>query len=105
MDGYKTHSGPRGNESSWRAAFSDRMGLDEAKERIGKETPESILGLREGASWADVRRAYKAAAFACHPDRAAANGMTEAVATAKFKKVQAAYTVLEDREERRKART
>lgn len=98
---YKTYSGPRGNPDDWRQAFTDRMGLPEAKRRVGKETPESILGVRVGASWSEIRSAYKAAALKNHPDRATMNGMTVEEATEKFKKVVAAYTVLEDRERRR----
>lgn len=99
---YKTYDGPRGNPDSWRQAFTERMGLPEARTRVGKETPESILGVRAGASWSEIRSAYRAAALASHPDRAAMNGMGIEEATERFKKVVAAYTVLEDREKRRK---
>lgn len=99
---YKTYTGPRGNDASWRKAFAARMGLEEAREHIGSSTPEGILGVSIGATWAEVKKAYKVAALACHPDRAVMNGMTVEVATAKFKKLQAAYTILEDREMRRR---
>jgi DnaJ-domain-containing protein 1 len=97
MDGYKTYEGPRGDPESWREAFRVRMSLDEAREAIGDDSPEGILGVAVGATWSEIKKAYKIAALACHPDRAATNGMTVAVATEKFKRVQAAYTVLEER--------
>lgn len=97
MDGYKTYSGPRGDAGSWRQAFSDRMGIAEARERVGRDTPESILGLHVGATWDEVRRTYRKMAMECHPDRAKQNDMPAEMATEKFKRVQAAYTVLEER--------
>ena len=97
MDGYKTYEGPRGGPESWREAFRARMSLDEAREAIGDDSPEGILGVVVGSTWDVIRKAYRAVAFACHPDRCASNGMTAAEATEKFKRVQAAYTVLEER--------
>lgn len=100
LDGYRTSTSPRGSAATWRAALAARMGLDEAREVLGDDSPEGVLGVAPGASWAEVKSAYRAAALACHPDRAVLNGMSVEAATARFKRVQAAYTVLEERRTR-----
>ena len=55
-----------------------------------------VLGVDKQASVADIRKAYKKLALQHHPDRN--NGCEDA--TAKFKEVTAAYTVLSDEEKR-----
>lgn len=97
LDGYKTYSGPRGNAASWRAAFADRMGIGEAQERVGEDSPYQILGVLETASWAEIKSAFRKRSMECHPDRAAQNDLTVEEATERFKKMVAAYTVLENR--------
>ena len=97
MDGYKTYEGPRGNPKSWRAAFFARMGIGEAKERVGQDSPYEILGVSSSATWAEIKSAYRQRSMACHLDRAVQNGMTVEAATEAFKRVVAAYTVLEDK--------
>jgi len=99
LDGYKSYDTTQGYGSSrqWRAAFSDRMGIGEARERVGTGSPEEILGVARGSTWSVVRAAYKKLAFECHPDRALQNGLTVEEATERFKRVVAAYTILEAR--------
>ena len=97
MDGYKTYEGPRGNAAEWNSCFQARMGFEEAEAIIHgqDETPRGILGIGPKASWEEVRKAYRAKSMKCHPDLCSQHGMTVADATATFKKLQAAYTVLE----------
>ena len=99
LEGYRTYdaSESRGSATSWRGAFAARMGITEARERVGGDSPEEILGVMRGASWSEIKSAYRAAALRTHPDRAALNGMSIADATAAFKHILAAYTVLESR--------
>jgi DnaJ-domain-containing protein 1 len=97
MSGYKTYEGERGNRQSWSQAFQGRMGFAEAEEIIHgqDETPRGILGVGPKATWEDVRKAYRAKSMACHPDLCSQHGLTPEAATAAFKKLTAAYTVLE----------
>lgn len=59
-----------------------------------KRTPYEVLGLRSGASRAEVRRAFRRAVFRHHPDRA---GAEEA---ARFNEVVEAYRELDTQPER-----
>lgn len=101
LDGYRTYEGERGNAESWRDAFHFTMGIGEAKRRVGDNTPESILGIMPGASWVKIKSAYRRMAMDNHPDRAALNQMTVEEATERFKRIVAAYTVLEKKHQRR----
>ena len=100
LSGYKTYD-PEvegyGNSASWRAAFTATMGLDEANSVLGSQSPEMLLGV----SWPTTARAllsaFRAQSMACHPDRCAIHGLTPAVATERFKRLTAAYTVLKAR--------
>ena len=56
----------------------------------------AALGLKPGASSADIKRAYRRKSLATHPDRNKDNED----ATAQFQKVSAAYNVLGDEEQR-----
>lgn len=100
MDGYRTYD-PRaegyGNARAWTQEFRATMNLDEARRHVGAESPEAILGVRLGASWTEIKSAYRKAAYACHPDRCAVHGLSAAVATERFKRLLAAFTILEDR--------
>lgn len=90
MDGYKTYDESEGHGSpdEWRSAFGQRMGLDEASEILGNDNPWTVLGLRAGASAADIKKAWRREAMRWHPDRN--GGCTET----KFILAQAAYTKL-----------
>lgn len=52
-----------------------------------------ILGLDSLATWDEIKAAYRALAMKYHPDRNPNN----AAAEAKFKEIQTAYEVLEER--------
>ena len=73
------------------------MGFEEAEEIIhGQEdTPRGILGVGLKATWEEVKKAYRAKAMLCHPDLCGTHGMTVQAATNAFKKLSAAFTVLE----------
>ena len=97
MDGYKTYEGPRGSAEQWNSCFQARMGFEEAEAIIHgqDDTPRGILGVGPKATWDDIRKAYRLKAMACHPDLCGQHGLDPETATASFKKLQAAFTVLE----------
>ena len=96
MSGYRTYdtSGGSGSPRQWRAAFNARMGMDEARQRVGRDNPHDILGVSVRATAAEIKSAYRKLARACHPDFCHVHGLSQAVATELFKKLTAAYTVL-----------
>jgi DnaJ-class molecular chaperone len=85
-----------GNPEEWAGAFRARMGFAEAQEvlRSQGETPRTILGVSLKATWEEIKKAYRAAMLANHPDRCAVNGLTMEAAVAMCKKVNAAFSVL-----------
>ena len=89
---YDTSEG-YGNRRNWQNTFNNRMGFDEADAIIKnqKQTPWEILGLSEGATSADIKRAYRKLAMQWHPDR---NPDKLDQAEAMMKKINAAYTIL-----------
>lgn len=86
-----------GSERQWVGNFYERMGWREAQRVIEAQerSPRQILGVGLGATWSQIRSAYRAAALNFHPDRAAQNGMTVDAATRAFQEIGAAYEVLE----------
>ncbi len=63
------------------------------------DNPYSVLGLRHTATDAQVKRAYRALAFQCHPDRHPGDKYAEE----KFKAISAAHAqILKEREGRAK---
>ncbi len=97
LDGYRTYTGPLGSPKEWRAAFAATMGLDEARQRVGQQSPWVMLGVALTASWAEITTAFRAAVRAVHPDRCGVHGLSEADATERTKAIIAAYTVLRER--------
>lgn len=95
---YDTRQG-FGTARQWRGAFTERMRLDEAEAFVKdrKLTPWDVLGLKPGATAAQLKAAYREKALACHPDRCAVHGLTLEAATEQFKRLLAAYTVLAGR--------
>jgi len=104
LDGYKTYdtSYGYGSTNEWRKAFATRMGMDEARRRVASDDPYEILGVSKHvitqntyqSAIAEIKRAYRAGAMECHPDRIILNGMTKEEAEERFKRLQAAYTVV-----------
>lgn len=82
VDGY-------GNPRQWKAAHEKRMGLDAAKEAVGSGSPYDILGVAKSASWEEIKKAHRKMAMKHHPDKGGN--------PADFRKIQAAYEILEDR--------
>lgn len=91
LGGYKIYTGHRGNASQWKKAFQERMNPQEAIQILGSDDPHSILGIPQAANIHDIKAAYRKLAMKHHPDM---NKGNEAEATEKFKKIQAAYTML-----------
>lgn len=100
MSGYKTydptvegHGGPK----DWSSAFQQRLGFEEAEAVIAAQddTPRGILGVGPKTTWDDIRKAYRAKAMTCHPDLCPQHGLAPAAAEAAFKKLSAAFTILE----------
>lgn len=86
-----------GNPTEWKQAFSARMGTELAIKVLGGMSPYDVLGCQFGDSMATIKKAHRAKVFEVHPDRMAFTGMTKEDAEAAFKRVQAAYELLEDR--------
>ena len=103
LDGYATYDPTTegyGSPRQWRGAFRHRMGLDEARTRVGDRSPQALLGLGGFFTQHELKTAYRVAAMACHPDRAVELGRSVEELTEAFKLVTAAYTVLNARFER-----
>ena len=83
---YGTYEGPPGDSDQWRAAFGEAMSLPEAEDILGDNSPWAILGIKVGASGAEIKQAFRNMALKHHPDQ---GGNAEM-----FKKVRAAYTKL-----------
>jgi len=92
MDGYRTYddSAGRGSRDEWRAAFNERMGLDEAAQILGNDEPLTVLGLQAGATENEIKKAWRKQAMRWHPDRNGGN----AECAKKFILAQAAYVKL-----------
>lgn len=67
----------------------------EAGSGTGGDELYNLLEISKGASDAEIKKAYRAAALKCHPDRNPGPECEE-----KFKKIQAAYEILVDPEKR-----
>ena len=106
LDGYRTYDPEKegyGSPERWRAAFRQRMGVDEAREvfRGRSYGPWKVLGVPEGSPWGVVKSAFRRLSMACHPDRIIVNKMTYEEATERFKELTAAYTLIDDEYTRR----
>lgn len=86
-----------GNPADWADTFHQRMGFEEAEEILHgqDDSPRGILGVGAKATWDEIKKAYRAMVMKTHPDRAIINCMSKDAAEAAFKKVSAAYTILE----------
>ena len=86
-----------GNPQEWTESFYARMGFEEAEQILhgDQDSPRSILGVGGNATWEDIKKAYRAKAKECHPDLCKFHGLTKEVAEQTFKRLQAAFTVLE----------
>ncbi|XP_047957391.1 dnaJ homolog subfamily B member 6 isoform X3 [Salvia hispanica] len=60
----------------------------------------TVLGVRNDASFSDIRSAYRKLALKWHPDRWAKNPSAAGEAKRRFQKIQEAYAVLSDKGKR-----
>jgi len=115
MSGYKTYDAAAagyGSPRQWRNGFHVRMGFEEAQEEVRKTGRGAwgILGIVEGATWAEVKSAYRKMARENAPDFVIGALMKERpnatieereraaeAATEIMKGINAAYVVLERR--------
>ncbi|ASZ13740.1 J domain-containing protein [Chitinophaga pendula] len=95
LDGYKTYNTDSGfgSPDQWRETFKQRMSKDDATLIIKEvaQTPYEILGIKTGASAAEVKAAFRQLIRQWHPDLNQ-HRITEAEAMSK--KIIAAYTLL-----------
>ncbi len=97
---YKTYD-PKvegyGSAEQWSDSFFSRMGFEEAEEVLygQNDTPRGLLGVGLKATWDEIKKAYRTKAMQFHPDRCGINQMKREDAEEMFKKISAAFTVLE----------
>jgi len=95
LEGYKTYDTSRGYGSAkkWRSAFNERFSKEEAQTILENEqqTPYQILGIKPGATAAEIKKAFRASISEWHPDRNQ-HRITEAEEMSK--KIIAAYSLL-----------
>lgn len=73
------------------------MGANQSSQATPKESLYDILGVESNATDSEIKKAYRKQALLLHPDR---NFNQEEEATTQFTKVQAAFDVLSDPQER-----
>jgi DnaJ-class molecular chaperone len=93
MDGYKTYDTSEGYGSSreWKKNFNKRMSKEEADEALGTDDPYIILGIKRGATKAEIKSAFKRLAKLWHPDL---NPHRITEATRMMQKINASYSIL-----------
>jgi len=95
LDGYQTYdtAGGYGNAQSWRDAFKQRLSKEDATRIIADavQTPHEVLGVKPGASAAEIKKAFRQLIRQWHPDT---NQHRLAEAEAMSKRIIAAYTLL-----------
>lgn len=93
-DNYKTYDPQTegyGNKQQWKSAFYQRMSPEEAQEILNEDDPYVILGIKHGATKAEIKKAFYKMAKQWHPDH---NPDNITKATEMMKKINAAYTIL-----------
>ena len=90
-------------EKGWSAFWQE---LREQADFTGKRHACRVLGVQVGADFADVKKAYKAAALELHPDKQPADASEEdkQKAQEQFQEVQSAYETLQGLHKRQKER-
>lgn len=90
-EGYKQYdsSQGRGNERQWKQTFNENFRRKE-KDKAISGSPYDILGVREGATKDEIKKAYRKKMQQWHPDRNPGNKEAEAMC----KKINQAYATL-----------
>ena len=90
-------------EKGWSAFWQE---LREQADFTGKRHACRVLGVQVGADFADVKKAYKAAALELHPDKQPADASEDdkQKAQERFQEVQSAYETLQGLHKRQKER-
>lgn len=93
---YGVNKGDWGDPEQWKAAYDQRMGPGEADAVISGsgKTPYDLLGLRPGAGWDEIKKAYRRIVMAECQGAFKVDGSVDPVAEARFKEVNAAYSSL-----------
>lgn len=89
---------PGAGEREWVETLRVHLGDPQPVSRpapVAADPHLALLGLPPGATWGDVRAAYRIAAAAAHPDRAPAE--EQSTANERMKQLNAAYAALEAR--------
>jgi len=92
---YGTYEGPRGFPRQWRKIFTERLTPEEAEEIIQEASPWDILAVNPDASIEEIRTAYRKLSVQYHPDKYPEE--KKEWATEQFLRVEAAWTVLRER--------
>lgn len=94
LDGYKTYDINKeglGTPEQWKKSFNKRMSFEEAKEFLQDSDPMVIIGVKQGATNDEIKKAFRKLVNLHHPDR---NQHRVVEATELLKKINAAYVIL-----------
>ena len=80
--------GKYGTPEQWAQSFRERMSDHEIEEILGEDNPYFILGIKPGATQAEVKTAFFKMAMKTHPDKHPEKDGSE------FRRVRAAYEKL-----------
>ena len=97
LPNYKTYDTSEGfgNPDEWKTIFSQRMGKKEAEEILSSNpgSPHEILEVKLGASFDEIKKAYRKLILKWHPDKN--NGSAESAKMTRS--IVAAYTILTEK--------
>jgi len=95
LDGYKTYDTRNGfgNAKKWRENMRERMTNEDAEKimQSQRDSPNTILGISETSTLAEIKRAFRLKIREWHPDK---NHHRIKEAEEMSKKIIAAYTIL-----------
>ncbi|WP_291723220.1 J domain-containing protein [Bernardetia sp.] len=91
-DEYEKEFGSLGNDSSYSSSFDTEYNFETPKANPKERIYYHTLGLEQGASFEQVKTAYKKLMKAYHPDRHQANPQKQKWAVEQSQKVNEAYS-------------